>query len=152
VIPDRLRPVLDRTAPLAERFAASGHRLYLVGGVVRDLLLGLDMSAGRDIDLTTDARPEQTKALLKGWAESMWTQGERFGTIGCRRDGWDFEITTHRAEAYDPDSRKPAVEFAPPCHPRSRSPTTRCGCCEPPASSPVTASNRCPSSSPRWRP
>jgi poly(A) polymerase len=112
VIPDRLRPVLDRTAPLAERFAASGHRLYLVGGVVRDLLLGRDMSAGRDIDLTTDARPEQTKALLKGWAESMWTQGERFGTIGCRRDGWDFEITTHRAETYDPDSRKPAVEFA----------------------------------------
>jgi poly(A) polymerase len=112
VIPDRLRPVLERTTPLAERFAASGHRIYLVGGVVRDLLLGRDMSTGRDIDLTTDAHPEETKRLVKGWADSVWTQGERFGTIGCRKDGWDFEITTHRAEAYDPDSRKPVVEFS----------------------------------------
>ena len=112
MIPDRLRPVLERTTPLAERFAASGHRLYLVGGVVRDLLLGRDMSSGRDIDLTTDALPAQTKALVKDWADSVWSQGERFGTIGCRADGWDYEITTHRAEAYDPDSRKPTVEFS----------------------------------------
>src|SRR4051794_36368834 len=70
------------------------------------------MTSGRDIDLTTDARPDETKRLVKGWAESVWTQGERFGTIGCRKDGWDFEITTHRAEAYDPDSRKPTVEFS----------------------------------------
>jgi poly(A) polymerase len=112
VIPDRLRPVLERTAPLAERFAESGHRLYLVGGVVRDLLLGRDMSEGRDIDLTTDARPDETKQLVKGWAESVWTQGERFGTIGCRTDGWDYEITTHRADAYAPESRKPEVQFA----------------------------------------
>ena len=112
MIPDRLRPVLERTTPLAERFAASGHRLYLVGGVVRDLLLGRDLSSGRDIDLTTDALPAETKRLVKGWADSVWTQGERFGTIGCRKDGWDFEITTHRADAYDPDSRKPHVEFS----------------------------------------
>ena len=112
MIPDRLRPVLERTTPLAERFAASGHQLYLVGGVVRDLLLGRDMSSGRDIDLTTDALPAQTKGLVKDWADSVWTQGERFGTIGCRADGWDYEITTHRAEAYDPDSRKPTVEFS----------------------------------------
>ncbi len=112
VIPDRLRPVLERTAPLAERFAASGHRLYLVGGVVRDLLLGRDMTSGRDIDLTTDAVPAETKKLVKGWADSVWTQGERFGTIGCRHDGWDFEITTHRADAYDPGSRKPVVQFS----------------------------------------
>jgi poly(A) polymerase len=112
VIPDRLRPVLERVAPLAERFAAQGFSLYLVGGVVRDLLLGADLAGGRDIDLTTDARPADTKRIVKGWAESVWTQGERFGTIGCRRDGWDFEITTHRAEAYDPESRKPEVVFA----------------------------------------
>jgi len=112
VIPDRLRPVLERTAPLAERFAASGFKLYLVGGVVRDLLLGRDMSDGRDIDMTTDALPADTKRLVKGWADSVWTQGERFGTIGCQNDGWTFEITTHRAEAYDPESRKPEVMFS----------------------------------------
>jgi poly(A) polymerase len=112
VIPDRLRPVLERARPLAERFEEAGFGLYLVGGVVRDLLLGRELGPGRDIDLTTDARPADTKRIVKGWAESVWTQGERFGTIGCRRDGWDYEITTHRAEAYDPDSRKPRVEFA----------------------------------------
>lgn len=112
MIPDRLLPVLERTAPLAERFAASGYKLYLVGGVVRDLLLGRDMSDGRDIDLTTDALPAETKRLVKGWADSVWTQGERFGTIGCQTDGWTFEITTHRAEAYDPESRKPEVVFS----------------------------------------
>ncbi|MTB02694.1 MAG: CCA tRNA nucleotidyltransferase, partial [Actinobacteria bacterium] len=103
MIPDRLLPVLERTAPLAERFAASGYKLYLVGGVVRDLLLGRDMSDGRDIDMTTDALPAETKRLVKGWADSVWSQGERFGTIGCQKDGWTFEITTHRAEAYDPE-------------------------------------------------
>ena len=112
MIPDRLLPVLERTAPLAERFAASGFKLYLVGGVVRDLLLGRDMSDGRDIDMTTDALPADTKRLVKGWADSVWTQGERFGTIGCQNDGWTFEITTHRAEAYDPESRKPEVVFS----------------------------------------
>lgn len=112
MIPDRLRPVLERTAPLAEGFAASGFKLYLVGGVVRDLLLGRDMSDGRDIDMTTDALPADTKRLVKGWADSVWTQGERFGTIGCQKDGWTFEITTHRAEAYDPESRKPEVVFS----------------------------------------
>lgn len=112
MIPDRLLPVLERTAPLAERFAAPGYKLYLVGGVVRDLLLGRDMSDGRDIDLTTDALPAETKRLVKGWADSVWTQGERFGTIGCQTDGWTYEITTHRAEAYDPESRKPEVVFS----------------------------------------
>ena len=112
MIPDRLKPVLDRAAPLAERFAAEGFTLYLVGGVVRDLLLGKDLTGGRDIDLTTDARPADTKRLVQGWAESVWSQGERFGTIGCRTDGWDYEITTHRAEAYNPESRKPDVVFA----------------------------------------
>ena len=112
MIPDRLLPVLERTAPLAERFTAAGYRLYLVGGVVRDLLLDRDMSSGRDIDLTTDALPGDVKKLVAGWADSVWSQGERFGTIGCQTDGWTFEITTHRADAYDPDSRKPDVVFS----------------------------------------
>lgn len=112
MIPERLLPVLERTSPLAERFAASGYKLYLVGGVVRDLLLGRDMSDGRDIDMTTDALPAETKRLVNGWADSVWSQGERFGTIGCQKDGWTFEITTHRAEAYDPESRKPEVVFS----------------------------------------
>lgn len=112
VIPDRLQPVLDRVSPLAALFADEGFAIYLVGGVVRDLLLGQDLDGGRDIDLTTDARPEDTKRLVQGWADSVWAQGERFGTIGCRRDGWDYEITTHRAEAYSPDSRQPEVVFS----------------------------------------
>jgi len=70
------------------------------------------MTDGRDIDLTTDALPAVTKRLLAGWADSVWTQGERFGTIGCQTDGWTYEITTHRAEAYDPESRKPEVVFS----------------------------------------
>jgi poly(A) polymerase len=115
MIPERLlpvlQPVLDDARPLAERFTAAGHRIYLVGGVVRDLLLGRPLGDG-DIDLTTDARPDQTKVLVSGWADAVWTQGERFGTIGAKLDGREFEITTHRAEAYVPDSRKPEVEFA----------------------------------------
>jgi poly(A) polymerase len=112
VIPDRLRPVLEQTRPFAERFAGAGFRLYLVGGVVRDLLVGRELAADRDIDLTTDARPEQIKQLVRDLADAVWTQGERFGTIGCKRGEWTFEITTHRAEAYTPDSRKPEVRFA----------------------------------------
>ncbi|MEY2403771.1 MAG: poly(A) polymerase, partial [Acidimicrobiaceae bacterium] len=111
MIQERLRPILEETRPLAERFAAAGHRLYLVGGIVRDLLADRSLEQP-DIDLTTDARPEETKAVLNGWADAMWTQGERFGTIGAKKGARSFEITTHRADAYNPDSRKPAVEFA----------------------------------------
>ncbi|MEM9609025.1 MAG: CCA tRNA nucleotidyltransferase [Actinomycetota bacterium] len=100
--------MLERVAPLARRFRDAGHDLYLVGGVVRDLVLG---RPSVDLDLTTDAHPDETKAILGGWADERWTQGERFGTIGCRKDGHDFEITTYRAEVYDPTSRKPMVEF-----------------------------------------
>jgi poly(A) polymerase len=115
VIPERLKPILDETRPLAERFAADGKRIYLVGGIVRDLLLGdvdLHGDAEVDIDLTTDARPADTKRLVSGWADAVWTQGERFGTIGCQTDGRRFEITTHRAEVYESDSRKPDVVYA----------------------------------------
>jgi poly(A) polymerase len=110
VVPERLQPVLDEVRPLAERFGAAGKRIYLVGGSVRDLLLGLDASE-IDFDLTTDARPDEIESIVSGWADAVWTQGKRFGTIGCRKKGRDYEITTHRAEAYAPDSRKPEVVF-----------------------------------------
>lgn len=82
MIPGRFAPVLAEVAPLAERFRAAGHSLYLVGGAVRDLLLD-DFRAGDDYDFTTDARPDEIKRLLAGWATALWTQGERFGTIGA---------------------------------------------------------------------
>jgi poly(A) polymerase len=110
VIPDRLDPVLATVRPLAARFDAAGHRVYLVGGIVRDLVLGRPLSG--DVDLTTDARPEETAALVAGWADAVWDQGARFGTVGVKKGDQVFEITTHRAEAYDPDSRKPAVAFS----------------------------------------
>ncbi|HEX2191644.1 MAG TPA: HDIG domain-containing protein, partial [Acidimicrobiales bacterium] len=111
MVPERLLPLVDELGPLAERFAAVGHRLYLVGGSVRDAILGRPLES-IDLDFTTDARPEDTERLLKGWAEAVWTQGKRFGTIGAARQGRHVEITTHRAEAYAPESRKPEVVFA----------------------------------------
>ncbi len=110
VIPERLAPILDEVRPLAARFDAAGHRLYLVGGLVRDLVLGRPL--GGDIDLTTDARPEVTTELARPWADAVWDQGARFGTIGLKKDGTVLEVTTHRAEAYVPESRKPEVSFA----------------------------------------
>ena len=111
MIPERLKPLLDETAWFADRFASAGHRLYLVGGVVRDAVLNR-LGTDADIDLTTDARPERIKELVRAGADALWDQGERFGTIGVARRGRNYEITTHRAEAYVPGSRKPDVEFA----------------------------------------
>jgi poly(A) polymerase len=111
VIPERLRPILEEVRPLAQRFDEAGQQLYLVGGIVRDLVLGRAVD-GTDIDLTTDARPQQTTALVGGWADAVWDQGARFGTVGLKKAGTVFEVTTHRAEAYSPDSRKPDVTFA----------------------------------------
>jgi poly(A) polymerase len=110
VIPERLKPILADVTPLADRFVAGGHRIYLVGGIVRDLVLGR-VRPDADLDLTTDARPERTRALLEGWADAVWNQGEAFGTIGARKGDTTFEITTHRAEAYPVDSRKPHVVY-----------------------------------------
>jgi poly(A) polymerase len=123
VIPERFQPVLAELAPLSDRFREAGFRLYLVGGTVRDLLAGEVVgqpdetgAAGFDFDVTTDARPDDIKRLLRGWADAIWTQGERFGTIGAKKHGRHgdrvYEITTHRAEAYHDDSRKPDVEFS----------------------------------------
>ena len=112
MIPERLAPILDAVRPLADRFDAAGHRIYLVGGIVRDLVLGRSLGDDTDIDLTTDARPEVTADLVRGWADAVWDQGARFGTVGLKKGDTLFEITTHRAEAYSPDSRKPDVSFA----------------------------------------
>ena len=104
--------MLDPVAPLADRFAGAGHRLYLVGGIVRDVLADRPLVERNDVDLTTDATPEQIKSVVAPVADALWTQGERFGTIGCRIGGVEYEITTHRAEVYRPESRKPEVRFS----------------------------------------
>jgi poly(A) polymerase len=115
MFPERLRPLVEATADLAERFATAGHSLYLVGGSVRDAIVTAPGSRAADVDpdldFTTDARPDTIEAIVSGWADAVWTQGKRFGTIGCRRGGRRYEITTHRGEAYRPDSRKPDVVF-----------------------------------------
>jgi poly(A) polymerase len=111
MIPPRFAPILAEMDPLAARFREAGHRLYLVGGTVRDLLLGADAD-DIDFDLTTTALPADTKKIVAGLADAVWTQGERFGTIGLRIGSRTYEITTHRAEAYSPDSRKPEVQFS----------------------------------------
>ncbi len=116
MIPERLAPLLDQVRPLAARFDDAGHRLYLVGGVVRDLVLGRALGDAADVDLTTDAVPEQTTTVVRGWADAVWDQGARFGTIGLKKDDVTFEVTTHRAEAYVPDSRKPEVSFSTDIH------------------------------------
>ncbi|MEY3290627.1 MAG: hypothetical protein RLY19_718 [Actinomycetota bacterium] len=116
MIPPRFAPILEEMEPLAARFREAGHRLFLVGGTVRDLLLGasdaeIDFST-IDFDATTTATPDQIKAIVAPIADALWTQGERFGTIGLKIGDRPYEITTHRAEAYSPDSRKPDVQFA----------------------------------------
>ncbi|WP_309106456.1 CCA tRNA nucleotidyltransferase [Arthrobacter sp.] len=93
---------------LGQRFVDAGHELSLVGGPVRDLFLG---RSSPDLDFTTDATPDQTVALIRKWADNFWEIGRAFGTIGLRKAGFQIEITTYRAEAYDPESRKPVVAF-----------------------------------------
>jgi poly(A) polymerase len=110
-VPERFRPLLDATAELAQRFTDAGRTLYLVGGSVRDAIVPAGALVDPDFDLTTDARPPEIERLVDGWADDVWTQGARFGTIGCRRGTQIFEITTHRAEVYVPESRKPEVTF-----------------------------------------
>ncbi|MEV8436281.1 CCA tRNA nucleotidyltransferase [Actinosynnema sp. NPDC051121] len=93
---------------LADRFAAAGHRLYLVGGSVRDAMLG---RLSGDLDFTTDARPPQILGLLKGWADAIWDTGIAFGTVGATKHGQTVEITTFRADSYDGVTRNPEVTF-----------------------------------------
>ncbi|GAA3410403.1 hypothetical protein GCM10018952_14760 [Streptosporangium vulgare] len=101
----KIAPVADE---LGELFAARGYQIALVGGSVRDVFLG---RIGNDLDLTTDARPETVLELVRDWADSIWTIGIDFGTVGVRKGGWLLEITTYRSESYDPKSRKPDVAY-----------------------------------------
>jgi poly(A) polymerase len=101
----RLAPVAD---DLGRRFAAAGFELHLVGGSVRDALLG---RLGDDLDFATSAHPEQTLELMRGFADTTWETGREFGTIGAQRRGHRLEITTYRAEAYDGVGRNPVVRF-----------------------------------------
>ena len=95
-------------AGLARRFTRQGHELALVGGSVRDVFLGRGHG---DLDLTTDARPEQVLNLAEGWADAVWEIGIDFGTVGLRRGSTICEITTYRSESYRYDSRKPKVDY-----------------------------------------
>ncbi len=95
-------------ATLAERFASAGHELALVGGPVRDAFLG---RAINDLDLTTSARPDDIIRIVSPIADAHWDIGRAFGTIGARLGDDTVEITTYRADAYSPDSRKPEVAF-----------------------------------------
>jgi poly(A) polymerase len=113
VIPERLAPLIEEASELAERFSAAGRTLYLVGGTVRDAIADPRVDLGAvDLDFTTDASPEEIEGLVRGWADAVWLQGKGFGTVGFRHEGRRYEVTTHRAEVYRPDSRKPTVRFS----------------------------------------
>ena len=98
----------DILRDLGRAFADAGHELYLVGGSVRDALLGL---LGTDLDFTTDARPEQMQRMLRPWADALWDTGIEYGTIGVGKGDQRMEITTFRADTYDQVSRNPEVRF-----------------------------------------
>jgi poly(A) polymerase len=114
-----LAPLMGLLTRLGERFDEAGYEIALVGGPVRDALLGRSLIKGTlpgeheqiDLDFTTSARPEQILELLEGWADTTWDVGIRFGTVGARVLGRECEITTYRSETYDPESRKPEIEF-----------------------------------------
>jgi poly(A) polymerase len=95
---------------LGHRFAAAGHALHLVGGSVRDALLGRQ-AVTPDLDFATDATPDEVLRIASGWAETTWEAGVAFGTVGLFRRGVRLEITTYRSEAYDRSSRNPEVTF-----------------------------------------
>ncbi|MEW2396522.1 CCA tRNA nucleotidyltransferase [Streptomyces sp. NPDC046862] len=109
----RVSPVAD---DLAHRFQEAGFSLALVGGSVRDALLG---RLGNDLDFTTEARPEDVLKIVRPWADSVWEVGIAFGTVGIQKDArvgdvvqrFQIEITTYRSEAYDRTSRKPEVSY-----------------------------------------
>jgi poly(A) polymerase len=106
-----LRHLVDRSpvvASLGSVFHAAGEELALVGGPVRDALLG---RLGSDWDFATSAHPDKTKMLLDSWADATWDVGRAYGTIGGRKGDDHVEVTTYRSDAYEPDSRKPAVAY-----------------------------------------
>jgi len=108
----RAAVALHRQAPLLGEvgtlFAAAGHQLYLVGGSVRDAVLGRPTA---DLDFTTDARPDEVQRIVRGWADALWDTGIEYGTVGAGKAGHRLEITTFRADSYDQVSRNPEVRF-----------------------------------------
>ncbi|MCP3977444.1 MAG: CCA tRNA nucleotidyltransferase [bacterium] len=112
MIPPRLEPLLRADSPagrLSVLFHEAGHELALVGGSVRDALLGRPID---DLDFTTDAHPDRIKEIVHPWAHDLYLAGQRFGTIGAIHDGHIYEITTYRSEVYSDDSRKPQVSYS----------------------------------------
>ena len=106
-----IRSLIERAplaSSLAQAFKEAGFKLALVGGPVRDAILG---RLGNDLDFTTDAKPLETKKILQSWAEDVWDIGIDFGTIAGKRGDTTVEITTYRSDKYDLDSRKPEVKF-----------------------------------------
>jgi poly(A) polymerase len=103
-----LREKVPAAAEIGLLFARRGRELALVGGPVRDVFLG---ETPGDLDLTTDATPDQVMKLVRGWADSVWTVGIAFGTVGLRKRGVTYEITTYRSEQYRTASRKPDVRY-----------------------------------------
>jgi len=116
--------VYPEARELGERFAAAGHDLYLVGGTVRDTLLaGGDAEELKDADLdfATSAGPDVTEQILQGWADTIWLTGARFGTVSAEKRRPDgparlIEITTFRADSYQPGSRHPEVTYGDNIH------------------------------------
>ncbi|GAA5106175.1 CCA tRNA nucleotidyltransferase [Haloechinothrix salitolerans] len=101
----RISPIADE---LTTRFVQAGHQLFLVGGSVRDALLG---RLSDDLDFTTSARPAEILKLVRGWADAVWETGIEFGTVGVTKGGTQLEITTFRTDTYDRVSRDPDVVF-----------------------------------------
>jgi poly(A) polymerase len=110
-LPDLLAPS-SPAMKLGETFKDAGHDLYLVGGHVRDAWLKRPHAPGLDLDFSTDATPEQTKAIVAPLARAVWLQGVEYGTVGAEIEGIRMEITTFRTESYQPGSRHPSVDFA----------------------------------------
>ena len=104
-----LRQAAAPAADLGRRFARHGHALALVGGSVRNVFLGRPIS---DLDLATDARPERVLEITRGWADKVWETGIEFGTVGLRKGGTIFEITTYRSvQATAPTASCATVEY-----------------------------------------
>lgn len=106
-----IRSLIDRAplaSSLADAYKQAGFRLALVGGSVRDAIIG---RLGNDLDFTTNAPPQESKKILGRWAENVWDTGIEFGTVIGRRGDTTVEVTTYRSESYEADSRKPDVQY-----------------------------------------
>ena len=109
---NHLQTIIQQVDEVRRAFESAGKKIYLVGGIVRDLYGNATNIQNLDIDLTTNATPEEIKVIIKPIADNLWLSGEKFGTIGAHVNGKTIEITTHRSESYLSDSRKPIVEFS----------------------------------------